>query len=134
MVDCLLDLALRPGEHDLPPVQVLLTAVASVATLLGGDAPGEIDGHVVPAEMLRQLLRGLTGHHPERDRRAATTDPTAATGAENATAVGSDVPWQVIEQDELERWWSEVERRVLADALDGEPERAPDPTPASDPT
>ena len=59
MVDCLLDLVLRPGETDLPPVQVLLTMVASVGTLAGGDAPGEIDGHVVPAEMIRQLLAAL---------------------------------------------------------------------------
>src|SRR5215207_1187898 len=49
MVDCLLDLVLRPGESDLPPVQVLLTVVASIATLAGSDAPGEIDGQVVPA-------------------------------------------------------------------------------------
>ncbi|WP_199582719.1 HNH endonuclease signature motif containing protein [Blastococcus sp. TF02-9] len=61
MLDCLLELVLRPGETDLPPVQVLLTVVASIATLTGGDEPGEVDGQVVPAEMVRQLLAALTG-------------------------------------------------------------------------
>src|SRR3954468_8712929 len=56
MVDCLLDLVLRPGESDLPPVQVLLTMVASISTLAGGDAPGEVDGHIVPAVTIRSLL------------------------------------------------------------------------------
>src|SRR4051794_19652953 len=37
MLDVLLDLVLRPGENGLPPVQVLLTLVASVQTVLGGD-------------------------------------------------------------------------------------------------
>jgi hypothetical protein len=44
MVDALLDLVLRPGTSGLPPVRVLLTVVASIGTLLGGDAPGEVDG------------------------------------------------------------------------------------------
>ena len=77
MLDCLLDLVLRPGESDLPPVQVLLTVVASIATLAGGDAPGEIDGQVVPAEMIRQFLAALAGlaspvpprREPTRQRR-----------------------------------------------------------------
>ena len=62
MVDALLDLVLRPGETDLPPVQVLLSVVASVSTMLGGDAPGEVDGELVPAEMVRQLVRAFAGH------------------------------------------------------------------------
>ena len=63
MADCLLDLVLRPGESELPPVQVLLTVVASIGALAGGDDPGEIDGHVVPAEMIRQfLLRAGAGN------------------------------------------------------------------------
>jgi hypothetical protein len=32
LVDCLMDLVLRPGGSDLPPVQALLTIVASVHT------------------------------------------------------------------------------------------------------
>ena len=35
MVDCLLDLVLRPGESELPPVQVLLTVVALVVDAAG---------------------------------------------------------------------------------------------------
>ncbi|SNX99128.1 DUF222 domain-containing protein, partial [Geodermatophilus sabuli] len=129
MVDCLLDLVLRPGENDLPPVQVLLTVVASVATLLGGDAPGEVDGQVVPAEMIRQLLQRLAGTAPAAHH---TGTATGAAGAEKGPEAGCDLPWQAIEQYELERWWAEVEQRVLADALDGEPDRAPTPPPTAD--
>ncbi|MBB3675575.1 HNH endonuclease signature motif containing protein [Modestobacter versicolor] len=59
MVDCLVDLVLRPGEHGMPPVQARLTLVAAVETLLGSDEPGEVDGNVVPAEMVRQLAIAL---------------------------------------------------------------------------
>src|SRR4051794_11120643 len=59
MADCLLDLVLRPGESDMPPVQVLLTVVMSVASALGGDCAAEIDGHPVPAELARTLLGAL---------------------------------------------------------------------------
>ena len=108
MVDCLLDLVLRPGESDLPPVQVLLTVVASIATLAGGDAPGEIDGQVVPAEMIRQFLAALMTSYSPAPRRddESRSEPAAA-----------PVPWQQEEADELERWWAETERRVLADEL-----------------
>jgi hypothetical protein len=116
MVDCLLDLVLRPGESERPPVQVLLTVVASMATLLGGDAPGEVDGQVVPAELIRRLLRGLAGHD-------------AAPAAEPAS---DDRPWQELEDEELARWWAEMERRVLAGDLHGEPERPPDPGPPTE--
>jgi hypothetical protein len=67
LVDCLLELVLRPGESELPPVQVLLTVVAGVSTLLGGDAPGEVDGQLVPAEMLRRLVYGLAGRPAPAD-------------------------------------------------------------------
>jgi hypothetical protein len=60
MIDALLDLVLRPGESDLPVVQVLLTVVAALPTLAGGDQPGEIDGEPVPAELVRELLAALT--------------------------------------------------------------------------
>ncbi|WP_143108083.1 DUF222 domain-containing protein, partial [Geodermatophilus obscurus] len=62
MADCLLDLVLRPTESGLPPVQVTLDVVAPLGALLGGDQPCEIDGQVVPAEMVRALLAALTGH------------------------------------------------------------------------
>ncbi|MGY1682120.1 DUF222 domain-containing protein [Geodermatophilus sp. SYSU D01176] len=64
LVDCLLDLVLRPGESERPPVQALLTIVASVHTALGGDALGEVDGVAVPAEMARQLARAFAGLDP----------------------------------------------------------------------
>ena len=40
MADCLLDLVLRPGKADAPSVQLILTVVASISTLTGGDEPG----------------------------------------------------------------------------------------------
>jgi hypothetical protein len=59
MVDCLVDLVLRPGAHGMAPVQARLTVVAAVETLLGSDEPGEVDGDLVPAEMVRQLAAAL---------------------------------------------------------------------------
>ena len=59
MVDCLVDLVLRPGEHGLSPVQARITLVAAVRTLLGGDEPGEVDGDLVPAQMVRELAEAL---------------------------------------------------------------------------
>jgi hypothetical protein len=130
MVDCLLDLVLRPGESDLPPVQVLLTVVASIATLAGGDAPAEIDGQAVPAEMARQFLAALTA---SGGRAPASVDTQQEQPAD-------PVPWQEQEQEDLERWWAEMERRVLAGELvDPDPEPCPHPTsgnpvdPAPDP-
>ncbi len=55
MADCLADLVLRPGEHGMPTVTVALTLVATLETMLGGAEPGEVDGHLVPAEMVREL-------------------------------------------------------------------------------
>ncbi|MGR7027449.1 DUF222 domain-containing protein [Geodermatophilus sp. URMC 62] len=76
MVDCLIDLVLRPGEGGLPPVQVPLTVVASVQTLLGGDGVGEVDGQLVPAEMARQLARAFAGLDPISDAAGSGTDTT----------------------------------------------------------
>ena len=123
MVDCLLELVLRPGESDLPPVQVLLTVVASIATLLGGDEPGEIDGQVVPAEMVRQLLAALAG---------AGLGGPAPVGADAAPeeSLPDAMGWEESEQQELADWWAEMERRVLSGELvDPDPELGP-PFPA----
>ena len=57
MADCLADLILRPGIN--PPVQIGLTLVAGVDTLAGGDEPGELDGHPVPAVLVRELAYTL---------------------------------------------------------------------------
>jgi hypothetical protein len=80
MVDCLADLVLRPGETGLPPVQAQLTVVAAVDTLRGGDEPGEIDGHPVPAAVVRELAYAL-GLLP----RPAATSPPAPTTSPPAT-------------------------------------------------
>src|SRR5436305_12557185 len=126
MVDCLLDLVLRPGESDLPPVQALLTVVASLSTLLGGDEPGEIDGHVVPAEVVRDFVRAVTG----RFRGSAPADAPAADDRPNGNATGEapiDGRWVLVRGDEeLASWWDEVERRVLAGDLPDEPDPVPD--------
>ena len=53
MTDCLVDLILRPGVNG--PVQIGLTVVAGVDTMSGGDEPGEVDGHPVPAVAVREL-------------------------------------------------------------------------------
>jgi hypothetical protein len=92
MVDALLDLVLRPGETGLPPVRVLLTIVASVATLLGGDAPGEVDGELLPAEMTRQLVRAFVGRGLLAEAAgdaAAVTAGVAAADTDTPTHTGS---------------------------------------------
>ncbi|HEX2072731.1 MAG TPA: DUF222 domain-containing protein [Geodermatophilus sp.] len=79
MADCLLDLILRPGQNGLPPVRVDLTVVASPGTLLGGDEPGEIDGEVIPAAMVRELAYTLgLLPRPEPSHRVPTAEPAAA--------------------------------------------------------
>ncbi|MCW2578271.1 MAG: putative endonuclease, partial [Modestobacter sp.] len=75
MVDCLVDLVLRPGEHMLAPVQAQLTVVATVETLLGtDDEPGEVNGDLVPAETVRRLAESL-GLLPPADTPPADTPP-----------------------------------------------------------
>ncbi|SDC87256.1 protein of unknown function, partial [Geodermatophilus telluris] len=127
-VDCLLDLVLRPGECELPPVQVLLTVVASVSTLLGGDAPGEVDGQVVPAELARQLARAFAGLAP-----VTTDDPADAPADVDATTGhGSLVPGLVAEAidseggpveraaadlsaEDFDRWLDDLVREAFGD-------------------
>ncbi|SDN76319.1 5-methylcytosine-specific restriction endonuclease McrA [Geodermatophilus sp. DSM 45219] len=124
MVDALLDLVLRPGETDLPPVRVLLSVVASMGTLLGGDAPGEVDGQLIPAEMVRQLVHGLAGRGvvlPDHEAQVLA-DPTDPAGT--APPAGG-VAWQEAEQAELGAWWDQVEARLLAGGLE-EPDWPPD--------
>ncbi|WP_448614828.1 DUF222 domain-containing protein [Modestobacter sp. URMC 112] len=81
MADCLVDLVLRPGEHGLAPVQARLTVVAAVQTLLGEGAdaqePGEVDGDLVPAVMVRRLAATL-GLLPEEGSAARPTVPEPA--------------------------------------------------------
>ena len=105
MVDCLLDLVLRPGEHDLPPVRAQVTLIASVATMAGGDEPGEVGGEPVPAEMVRSLARAL-GLLPQ----------PAPCGGETALPAGErleDVGAPSADRAADERWWADVEARAL---------------------
>jgi hypothetical protein len=93
-------------------VQVTLTLVASVATVLGGDAPAEVDGHPVPAETARGLLRAVTG-----------ADPTRAT-ADAGAGVEEDPEFPPPDPDEYARyvaaeadfalWQEEFQRRIDA--------------------
>jgi hypothetical protein len=119
MADCMLDLVLRPGETNLPPVQVTLTLVASVATVLGGDAPAEVDGHPVPAEIARGLLRAVTG--------ADLRDPDR--GPEPEPEFGLPDPDEYAAYVAAERdfalWQEELERRIAAGDVD-DPEPWPD--------
>ena len=92
MLDCLADLILRPGIN--PPVQIGLTVVAGVDTLTGGDEPGEVDGHPVPAVLVRELAYtlGLLPRPEPSPTTAAEPDdragPSAATTRSRADARG----------------------------------------------
>ncbi|MGY1742146.1 MULTISPECIES: DUF222 domain-containing protein [unclassified Blastococcus] len=55
MADVVADLILRTGQDGLPAVTVALTLVATLETMLGGAEPGQVEGHLVPAEMVREL-------------------------------------------------------------------------------
>jgi hypothetical protein len=82
MVDCLIDLILRPGEHGLAPVQAQLTVVATVQTMLGGDDPGEVGGDVVPAGTVRALARALGLLPAEATQTQSSTDAQAEAQAD----------------------------------------------------
>jgi hypothetical protein len=84
MADCLADLVLRPGEHGLPPVTIALTLVATLETMLGGAEPGQVDGHLVPAEVVRELAYTF-GLLP---RPAPDLDGLVDEGADDATVPG----------------------------------------------
>ena len=110
MADCLLDLVLRPGESGHPPVQVVLTLVASVSTVLGGDEPAELGGRTVSAETARQLLHALTG---------AAVVPEPPEGESAAVPAAEEVLLQLAD------WWDDVEQRVLTGELDPGPQPLP---------
>jgi hypothetical protein len=77
MVDCLVDLILRPGING--PVQIGLTVVAGVDTMTGGDEPGEVDGHPVPAVVVRELAHALgLLPRPEQPAEPITAELTTA--------------------------------------------------------
>jgi hypothetical protein len=145
MADALMDLVLRPGEGSHPPVQISLTLVAALSTVLGGDAPGELDGQVIPAEMVRQLLRLLTDATPGGTQPPAgqppAAEPAAAEPAAEAPAAGEPVAsgyvahdlsgrwddpdpehdaavWAAVEvalHEAEDRWWADFERGLILD-------------------
>jgi hypothetical protein len=132
MVDCLLDLVLRPGEHDHAPVRADLTVVAGVPTLHGNDQPGEIGGEPVPAEMVRALARALgllPGATEPGDPGATQPDPpgTAVLPAVERCPDDPPVDAPAAElQAADERWWAEVEARALTGEWRGEEDPPPD--------
>src|SRR3954453_5580781 len=86
--------------------------------------------------MVRQLLRLLGPGEPSALLRPELTAPPCAeqvAPAGSAPALSVAEPegrcpeprWQQVEQEELERWWAELERRGLAEEGGPEPERAP---------
>ncbi|MGY1984982.1 HNH endonuclease [Blastococcus sp. SYSU DS0669] len=140
MADCLLDLVLRPGEKDLAPVQAQLTLVAGVRTMLGGDQPGEINGHVVPAEMVRALARALgllpdsvasagaarpvdaaapvpaeppAPAEPDEPAPPEETAPPEKTAEPDETWSPGTRPPDAWEEETLADWWAATEARVL---------------------
>ena len=133
MADCLMDRVLRPGEHDLPPVQVTLTLVAPVATVLGGDQVAEIDGHPVPAEMARELLNAVTGASFTEAGRASADDPDEVPW-DGPLPSPEDLALDAAEQHDFARWEDQFVERVLAGEVElpdpgGGPGRDPDPPP-----
>ncbi|WP_245784719.1 HNH endonuclease signature motif containing protein [Geodermatophilus amargosae] len=133
-VDALLDLVLRPGEADLPPVQALLTLVASVPTMLGGDGPGEVDGQVVPAEMARQLARAFTGlpptdpdpsTEPDIQKGSGGLPPQWSAGGEPVDTEGGPVDRAAAElsAEDFDRWLDDLVRQAFGE----DPVMPPDP-------
>src|SRR4051794_6931298 len=120
MIGCLLDLVLRPGEHALPPVQVLLTLIAPLATVLGGDAPAELNGRVIAAETARALLNALTGAGlgegavAELRRLAGVHDPDTADDDERFIDEPGFEPWNPALDAALAEWQNGWERRLAA--------------------
>jgi hypothetical protein len=138
MLDVLCDLVLRPGQNGVPPVQVILTLVAGVHTVLGGDAPAELNGQVVSAETARQLLNALTGAGLGDGVLAELRGLADADAV--ATATGSDAPgvdgrflddcglpdWELPARMRaaLAEWEDDWQRRLAAGQFDD-----PDPMP-----
>jgi len=136
MADCLADLILRP-HADRSAVQVVLTLVAGVDTLTGhgpgADDPGEVDGDLVPAALVRELayaLGLLPRPDPSPDPDAAPADvdrtavPEAASGQVTSTSDdGSRADLAALRAEEL----AAVEELLTAHAA---PHAAPHPTDA----
>jgi hypothetical protein len=121
MVDCLIDLLLRPDGAGRPPVQVQLTLVASTDTLTGGDEPGEVDGQPVPALLVRELAHSLgLLPKPQQTGAAEITQqepprPTTAQTAKHETAAPGSTATETAEPETPESAPAEpAEARVLS--------------------
>ena len=135
MADCLLDLVLRPGETDAPSVQLLLTVVASVGTMTGGDEPGEIDGHVVPAEMIRQVLRRFAGQpsNPPDAASAPSRRPPPSRRRRREEIADGFRRWRAVEWKDLERWCRRGRTAADGGGARAQPRTAADARPRSGP-
>jgi len=99
MLDCLVDLILRPGETDLPPVQAHLTIVATAATMAGGDESGEVNGQPVSAVEIRELAYalGLLPRPEAIESSSRVTSQDAVATGEPTT--GEATPQEAIPED-----------------------------------
>jgi hypothetical protein len=89
MADCVQDLILRTDEHGMPPVTIALTLVATLETMLGGAEPGQVDGMLVPAEMVRELAYTF-GLLPRPAPDVDGLPDGGASAAENGTAADDE--------------------------------------------
>ncbi|WP_137160617.1 HNH endonuclease, partial [Blastococcus sp. CCUG 61487] len=132
MADVLLDLVLRPGESQLPPVQAQLTLVAGVRALLGGSAPGQVGGETVPAEMVRALARALGLLTPAPDTTPAEPEPDEhpAPGEDSVPFVDPggrpDDTWPDQVRADFDKWEAELDARALAGVWGGEDDPPPE--------
>ncbi|TKJ20312.1 HNH endonuclease signature motif containing protein [Blastococcus sp. CCUG 61487] len=133
MADILLDLVLRPGESQLPPVQAQLTLVAGVRALLGGSAPGQVGGDTVPAEMVRALARALGLLTPTAAAAATSADPADETQVPGPQPVPfvdpggrPDDTWPEQVRADFDRWEAELDARALAGVWGGEDDPPPE--------
>jgi hypothetical protein len=116
MADVLADLVLRPGEHGLPAVTVALTLVATLETMLGGHEPGQVEGMLVPAEMVREL--GYTFGLLPRPAPQLDGLPTAETPPAAAAAPASVDP-PPAEDRSLTEWMALARAREEAAVREG---------------
>ncbi|WP_324276058.1 HNH endonuclease signature motif containing protein [Blastococcus brunescens] len=119
MADCVQDLILRPGQHGMPPVTIALTLVATLETMLGGAEPGQVEGMLVPADLVRELgyAFGLMPR-PAPDVADLPDDAAPAPETRDASATGASC--------------ADAERGSEP-GPDPEPDPAPDPDPDPEP-
>ena len=127
MADCLQDLVLRPGENGMPPVTVALTLVATLETMLGGAEPGQVEGMLVPADLVRELgyAFGLmprpvpqVADLPDSAAPAPETDAASATDASSTEPEPEPEP-EPVEDRTLSEWLALARMRNEAAVREG---------------